>query len=113
MALAKTFREVSQAFAPGRVVTLAQTAFLYGRAYGHWEAGTIDSIDLPDPEQLTAEADAMLGQQISDPRELSGDAVGKVAETLQDAVSVADTADLLSQWEGPGRFCRETLGVEA
>jgi hypothetical protein len=112
--MAKTFGQVSRAFAPGPVVILAQTAFLYGRAYGHWEAGKIESIDLPDPKQLAAEAEAdpMLGQQMSDLRELSGDAVGKVAETLQYAVGEADAVDLLSQWEGFGRFCRERLALE-
>jgi hypothetical protein len=29
-------------------VKVAQVALLYGRAYGHWEAGAVEQIDLPD-----------------------------------------------------------------
>jgi hypothetical protein len=70
---------------------------------------------LPDPRQLAVEAetDSLLGEQMKDLRELGCDAVGKVAETLQYAVGEADAVDLLSQWEGFGRFCRDRLGVEA
>ncbi len=35
-----------------------------------------------------------------------------MADELHHAVGEADAVDLLSQWEGFGRFCRERLGVE-
>ena len=36
----------------------------------------------------------------------------KVSETLQYAVGYAHATEVLSQWEGFGRFCRQTLGME-
>ena len=35
-----------------------------------------------------------------------------VADALHHATGEAHAADLLAQWEGFGRFCRESLGVE-
>jgi hypothetical protein len=31
---------------------------------------------------------------------------------LHEAIIIADAVDLLSQWEGFGRFCRERLGAD-
>ena len=37
----------------------------------------------------------------------------KVAETLKYAIGEANAAEILSQWEGFSRFCREVLRVES
>jgi hypothetical protein len=68
--MAENFRRLSDHFADGPI-TLAQTAFLYGRAYGHWEAGKIDTIELHDREQHAAEVSAnpVLKQQLEELRE--------------------------------------------
>jgi hypothetical protein len=36
----------------------------------------------------------------------------RLADTLHEAVGIADVVDLVSQWEGFGRFCRERLGAD-
>jgi hypothetical protein len=93
---------------------LAKTAFLYGRQYGKWEAGTIEQIELVDPKAAVAEleTDADLRQQMDDVEEQVGMAMAEVADTLKLAVGEAHAVDLLSQWEGFGRFCREVLALE-
>ena len=35
-----------------------------------------------------------------------------MAETLKYAIGEAHAAEVLSQWEGFGRFCRNSLGLE-
>jgi hypothetical protein len=106
-------RELSDHSAHGPT-TLAQMAFLFGRAYGHWEAGKVESVDVPDAKALAAEvrADPALKQQLDELRELGRDVTRRLADTLHYAAGEADADDLLSQWEGFGRFCRETLGME-
>ena len=42
----------------------------------------------------------------------AAEAMAEVADTPKDAVGEAFAADLLSQWEGFGRFCREVLVLE-
>ena len=93
---------------------LAKTAFLYGREYGKWELGAIERIELIDPKAVVEELerDEVLRQQLEDVKELVGDAMDQVADTLQYATGEAYAVDLLSQWEGFGRFCREVLAVE-
>jgi hypothetical protein len=111
--MAKTFRQVHKSFS-GPVAKLAEVALLYGRDYGRWEAGAIDTVDLPDQATVTAELATRpdLRQQLADVREIAGEATLMIADTLQYAVGQAVAIDLLSQWEGFGRFCRETLGAE-
>ena len=112
--MARTFREMAgQYFGQGPEL-LAKTAFLYGREYGKWELGAIERIELIDPKALVAEVEenAMLRQQLEDVKGLVGEAMDEVADTLQYATGEAYAADLLSQWEGFGRFCREVLAVE-
>ena len=111
--MAENFRPLSDHFADGPI-TLAQTAFLYGRAYGHREAAKIDSIELPDREQHAAEvrADPLLKQQLEELRECGREVTRRMADTLHHAVGEADTVDLLSQWKGFTRFCHEKLGAD-
>ena len=45
-------------------------------------------------------------------REVSVEGVKRVAETLKYAIGQAYAAEILSQWEGFGRFCRDVLRVE-
>ena len=93
---------------------VATTAFLFGRQYGMWECGAIEQIDLPDLEGITAEVKGRpdLREQLKEVREISAEGVRRVAETLQYAVGYAHATEVLSQWEGFGRFCRQTLGLE-
>ena len=44
--------------------------------------------------------------------ERAAEAIQKAAELVQYAVGEVHAEDLLSQWAGFGRFCREQLGVE-
>ena len=90
------------------------SSLLWGRAYGHWEAGTVQEVALPEPKALAAEvaANPYLGEQLDELRVGVGEAMQKVAKQLNYAVGKAYAADLLAQWEGFGRFCRDVLGVE-
>jgi hypothetical protein len=111
--MAKVFCEQAGQFA-GPSIRVAQAAFLYGREYGKWELGAIDTICLPDAPTLAEDVAAHpdLGEQLKEAREVAEEAMGKVAETLLGAVGELHANDLLSQWEGFARFCRESLGVE-
>jgi hypothetical protein len=68
----------------------------------------------PTPDELAADvrANRDLKRQLAELREAAGEAARRVADTVHDATGVANAADLLAQWEGFGRFCREVLGVE-
>jgi hypothetical protein len=111
--MAKIFCGMAPDFGRGPEL-LAKTAFLYGREYGKWEAGKIEQIGLIDPKALVAEleADPELRRQMDDIKDLVPDAMKGVADALQDAVGEAFAVDVLSQWEGFGRFCREALAVD-
>ena len=50
--------------------------------------------------------------QLAELRGVAEVAMREVGDTLTYAMGVAHAADLLSQWEGFGRFCRELLEVE-
>jgi hypothetical protein len=110
--LARAFHNDAARFADP-VVRLAQITLLYGRAYGHWEAGCIDAIALPDPAGLDKEieADADLQTQLVSVTEVAEDAVKQVAGRLMELVLDGYAVDLLSRWEGFGRFCHHLLGV--
>ena len=112
--LGRAFHEHAGQFA-GPSIQLAQVAFLYGRAYGKWEAGMIDTIGLPDAKMLADEvvADPELGRELDELRALAEDAVQQSAGKLRDAVGRVHATELLSRWEGFGRFCRESLGLDA
>ena len=74
----------------------------------------IESIELPDRKRHEAEvrADPLLRQQLEELRECGREVTRRVADTLHYAVGEADAVDLLSQWEGFGRLCRERLGAD-
>ena len=93
---------------------LAQVAFLYGRAHGKWEAGAIETIGLPDARLLADEvaADPELGNRLEELRRLAEKAMGRSAKSLLDVVGYVHATDVLSRWEGFGRFCRAVLGLE-
>lgn len=111
--MGKAFRETSEHFADP-VKMAAQVAFQYGREYGKWEAGAIDSIDLSNSDVLAADVKASpdLKQQLAELREVAGEVTRRVADALHEATYIAHAADLMAHWEGFGRFCRELLGVE-
>jgi hypothetical protein len=110
--MAKVFIEQAGNFA-GPSVRVAQAAFLYGREYGKWELGAIDTIDLPDAPTRVDDvaADPELGRPLEELREVSEEAMRQSARAQLDAVGQLHASDLLSQWEGFERFCGESLGV--
>ena len=93
---------------------VATTAFLYGREYGRWQCGAIERIDLPDPDECGALVKDRpdLREQLDQVRQISADGVKTVAEWLKYAIGQAHAAEVLSQWEGFGRFCQTHLGIE-
>jgi hypothetical protein len=112
--MAKVFCQQAENFA-GPSMRVAQAAFLYGREHGKWELGAIDAIGLPDASTLVDDvaANPDLGTQLEELREVSQEAMRQLARTLLDAVGQHHASDLLSQWEGFGRFSRESLGLES
>ena len=113
MRSARMFCELHEYFAEGPTL-VATTAFLFGRQYGWWECGEIERIDLPDKEALEAEQEERpdLREQLREVKEISELGVLRVAETLKYAIGEAHAVEILSQWEGFGRFCRDVLRVE-
>jgi hypothetical protein len=111
--MAEALRQTAGQFAviPAK---LASVAFLYGREYGHWEAGRVEQIDLPDRDALVAQvaANRDLGVQLDELRDVVGESVERVAQEIHALVGSVHAAELLSMWEGFGRFCRETLHME-
>ena len=110
---AQMFCELHEHFAEGPTL-VATTAFLFGRQYGWWECGAIEEIGLPDKKALEAEQRERpdLRDQLREVREIAELGVLKVAETLKYAIGEAHAAEILSQWEGFGTFCRGVLRVE-
>jgi hypothetical protein len=110
--MAEALRATSTEFAvlPARV---AEVAFLYGREYGKWEAGAIEQIEVPAPARLKAEiaANPDLTRQLDELCEGVAESLEQVAQVVRESEGQSDASQLLSQWEGFGRFCRETLGV--
>ena len=93
---------------------VATCAFLFGRQYGMWECGAIERIDLPDLDELEAEAKERpdLKEQLRELREVAELSVLRVAEAVQESIGIGVGEEALSQWEGFSRFCRKHLGVE-
>lgn len=92
---------------------LAQAALLYGRAYGKWEAGKIATIELPDAQNLLDQvaADPELGNQLEELHILAQAVLQQTAGNLLEVAGRVHASDVLSRWEGFGRFCREMLGM--
>jgi hypothetical protein len=111
--MARAFREMSEQFS-GPVLRLATAALLWGRAYGHWEAGAVAEVGVPEPEALATElrANPYLKEQLGELRDGVGEAMAMVAGEVLDATGEAHAGELLAQWEGFNRFCREELGLE-
>ena len=110
---AKLFRDLHGDFVwPPQLV--ATTAFLYGREYGRWECGAIESIPLIDAGETAAlmRERPDLKEQVGEVQEIARESLKTVAEWLQYAMGEAHAAEVLSQWEGFGRFCRSHLGAE-
>jgi hypothetical protein len=99
-------------FWPTRV---AEMVFLYGRAYGRWEAGTTEEIDMSALEILKGKepdkGDSALQLQLADVREVARDGAARLGKYMVDTVE-ALAIEALSCWEGFTRFCRDTAGVE-
>ena len=109
---AEMFCKLHKYFAEGPTL-VATTAFLYGRQYGYWECGVIEEIGLPDKAALEAEQQEGpdLKEQLKEVRDIAAEGVKRVAETLKYAIGEAHAMEILSQWDGFGRFCRDVLGV--
>ena len=93
---------------------VATCAFLFGRQYGMWECGAIEEIDLPDLDDIKAEVKGRpdLKEQLKELRECAELSVQRVAKEVQESIGIGLGVEALSQWEGFGRFCRRSLGVE-
>jgi hypothetical protein len=105
--------EQHRVFAHGPTLA-AVCAFLFGRQYGMWEVRAIEEIDIPDLDELKAEADGRpdLKRHLKELREIAEESVLRVAKEVQESIGVGLGVEALSQWEGFGRFCRRCLGVE-
>jgi hypothetical protein len=110
--MAQAFREVAPMFA-GPVAQFATAAFLCGRARGRSEAG-LNSAGPDDPEAVAAELIAAGGidEQRSEINAVAEEVLRQLADTLYSAVAAADGVEVLSQWEGFTRFCRDAVGAE-
>jgi hypothetical protein len=99
-------------FWPTRV---AEMVFLYGRAYGRWEAGAAEEIDTSTLEILKGkepgEGNADLQVQLAEVREVARDGTARLVKYMVNTVEVL-AIEALSCWEGFTRFCSETAGVE-
>jgi hypothetical protein len=93
---------------------VATTAFLCGREYGRWECGAIESIPLIDVGETAAllKERPDLKEQLGEVQEIACEGLKTVAEWMQYAMGQAHAAEVLSQWEEFGRFCRRHLGAE-
>jgi hypothetical protein len=111
--MADTFRRTCRSFAAAGPVNVAQASFMAGRAYGRAEV-TGEAEPKPPREQLWAEiaADPELTALLDEARDLAEQGVERVADTLLYATTELHAADLLAQWQGFGRFCRDRLGLE-
>ncbi len=111
--MAQMFKETSPHFAQP-VAKLATAAYLCGRAQGRAEAGGDPGPGPADAKAMVAmvKSDARLRGELGEIRSLAEETLWKVADWLSYAVGQADAADLLAQWEGFGRFCRNCLGLE-
>ena len=111
--LAHDFARDSGIFAR-RPVLLAEAAFLCGRAHGHWEAGAVEDLDMPSPQDLAEQVKAspFLGEQLRELRQVALEEVEGVTETMLEITCIAYAGDVLTTWDGFGRFCRGTLGLE-
>jgi hypothetical protein len=111
--MAKAFKETSHHFA-GPVAKMAIAAYLCGRAEGRdgaeADAGPVPSNCADLAKLLTS--DVRLQDQLDEIRSVAEEVVGQIADVLSEAVGRADAVDLLSQWQGFGRFCRSRLGLE-
>jgi hypothetical protein len=107
------FREQYKLYARGPTV-VAVCAFLYGREYGRWECGAVESIPMIDPDDTAALVKGRpdLKQQLKELRECAEAGVQSVAEAVQESIGIGVGVEALSQWAGFARFCRKQLGVE-
>jgi hypothetical protein len=104
--------EMSVEFWPLRV---AQTVFLYGRAYGQWESGATEELDLSAMDIIKGkepgDADRDLQIQLEEMRRAARDGTDRIRKHLVGAVEVV-AIEALSCWDGFTRFCRDSAGVE-
>jgi hypothetical protein len=95
-------------------IMAVQGAFLYGREYAQWESEGGKFGKIPAGEALGRELERCpdLKCALGELREVGEWAMKEVSDTLTYAAGLEHAADLLSQWGGFGRFCREVLGLE-
>lgn len=69
---------------------------------------------MPEPKALAVEvtADDFLREQLHELRDAVRETVYRVVQEIHAAVGRVHAVDVLSMWEGFGRFCRETLEME-
>jgi hypothetical protein len=110
--MAKAFRDTAHLFA-GEIAKFATAAYLCGRVNGRAEVG-LASAGPHDSDAVAKELAASGGfdQQKAEIIEVAEDVLQRLADTLYEAVAESDAPDVLAQWEGFGRFCREALGTE-
>jgi hypothetical protein len=111
--MAQTFKRTSRHFADP-VAKLAAAAYLCGRAQGREEArGDPGPLPSDEPDAVKKiKTERGVREQLDEIRSVAEEVVAEVAAVLCYAVGKADAVDLLSQWEGFGRFCRSRLGLE-
>ena len=83
-------------------------------APARWEANGGECEDLPSRAALAAELERCRTSRHSSRSSRASRSWrwNSWADTLKYAIGVANAADLLSQWEGFGRFCRQNFAVE-
>jgi hypothetical protein len=71
-------------------------------------------IDLPERERLQEEiaSNPDLKEQLDQLGQAVEECVGGVLDEVHQIVGTAHATEMLSMWEGLGRFTREALGVE-
>ena len=92
---------------------LMQAAYLAGRDRGRREAG---APQLPEADRysiavVTAVPD--LRRDLMEVAECVSLGTDQIAEVVREAAGEEHAAEVLTKWEGFGRFCRDTLGLEA
>jgi hypothetical protein len=58
------------------------------------------------------ETNEYLGEQLDELRDVVGETVERVVQEIHASVGQVHATEILSMWEGFGRFSRATLGIE-
>ena len=91
---------------------LMQAAYLAGRDRGRWEVG---AAHLPEAERHSRKvvtADPDLGRDLNEVAECVSLGTDQIAKVVREAAGEEHAVEVLTKWEGYGRFCRDTMGME-